>query len=544
MGKFIRHTSCPKCGSSNNLAIYDDHEYCFGFGCGHYKSYEKEEGEIEPEDTVKKEIINLASDFRSMPERKLSKDTVKKYKIGIPSNPDHKIEACFPRFNSAGMHSANQIRYKDKKFSCEGAISDATLFGQLEFPAGGRSITITEGYYDTASAYQMTGSKWPNVGVMSASTAKKEVVNNFEYLNSFSEIVLNFDNDESGRKAAEECASLFSPGKVRMMFLTEAKDASDYCQAGKEKDYVHEWFRAPHFMPDGLKLGKELWEDIENHKDPHSVPYPWEGLNSKLYGIRTSELVLLTAPTGVGKTSVCKAVEYALLTNEELKKEGHGVGLLHLEEPKYDTAIGLMSIYANKPYHLPDTEKTTQELREAFDAVINTSRLVIWDHFGSNSIEVVLNKIRHMVALGCKYIVVDHLSIIVSDQEGDERKQLDEISTKLKTLTMNLDIAVICVIHVNRQGLIRGSAGPEQVANIVIRLDRDLKSSNDWRRNVTTVSVEKNRFCGRTGPASWLMYDPETNRLTEMSKEQVMEYEEGGSGAGHEGEFGSWGGQP
>src|SRR3546814_9545774 len=69
-----------------------------------------------------------------------------------------------------------------------------------------------------------------------------------------------------------------------------------------------------------------------------------------------------------------------------------------------------------------------------------------------------------MAALGCRYIMVDHLSIIVSDQSGDERKQLDEISTKIKTLTMNLDIAVFCVIHVNRQGQVRGSAGPEQVA--------------------------------------------------------------------------------
>src|SRR3546814_3391892 len=60
----------------------------------------------------------------------------------------------------------------------------------------------------------------------------------------------------------------------------------------------------------------------------------------------------------------------------------------------------------------------------------------------SNDIDVVLAKIRHMAALGCRYIMVDHLSIIVSDQSGDERKQLDEISTKIKTLTMNLDIAV------------------------------------------------------------------------------------------------------
>src|SRR3546814_9987449 len=88
-----------------------------------------------------------------------------------------------------------------------------------------------------------------------------------------------------------------------------------------------------------------------------------------------------------------------------------------------------------------------------------------------------------MAALGCRYIMVDHLSIIVSDQSGDERKQLDEISTKIKTLTMNLDIHVVCVIHINRQGQVRGSAGPEQVANTVLRLERDKKELNPWRRS-------------------------------------------------------------
>jgi predicted ATP-dependent serine protease len=74
-----------------------------------------------------------------------------------------------------------------------------------------------------------------------------------------------------------------------------------------------------------------------------------------------------------------------------------------------------------------------------------------------------------MAALGCKYIVLDHLSIVVSDQSGDERKQLDEISTKLKTLCMEANIALVAVIHQNRQGQIRGTAGVEQLANIVLR---------------------------------------------------------------------------
>lgn len=467
--------------------------------------------------------------------RSIDSSVATKYKVTVNTNPDDKVEAVFPRFKD-GKHVANQVRYADKGFSVEGSLKQANLFGQNLFPEGGKSITVTEGYYDTLAAFQMTGARYPNVGVQSASSAKQEVVDNFEYLNSFETIVINFDNDEPGQQAAKLCASLFEPGKVKILSLKDHKDANDYLMAREGKKYIDEWFRAPTFMPDGLQLGNDpsLLDDIIFYKEPKSIPYPWEGLNDKTYGIRTSELVLITADTGIGKTSIMKEIEYKLLMDPELREEGAGVGFLHFEEPKRKLALGLMSIHKDKPYHFPDVARTEEELREAYKEVLDTDRVVIWDHFGSNDIDIVVAKIRHMAALGCKYIMLDHLSIIVSDQSGDERKQLDEISTKIKTLTMNLDIAIICVIHVNRQGQVRGSAGPEQVANMVIRLERDKKELNEWRRNVTRVTVEKNREYGRTGPACWLKYNENTGRLEELPMDLAMVYEQGGNNAGHE----------
>lgn len=533
MGKLIRHDPCPECGSKDNLAVYDDGSFCFG--CGYKTGNGNGDKKIREEHSHKADIYGLPiKEMPSIPSRGLDKLTVNKFKVSVNTNEESDIECIYPLFDGDGQHVANQVRLKGKDFRVQGTIDKACLFGQQLFQGGGRSVVVTEGYYDAMAAYQMSGSRYPHVGVMSASSAKKEIVRNFEWLNQFDEICINLDADEPGQKAAQEVAQLFEPGKVKILKLTCAKDANDYLINGLGKEYVNEFFRAPTFMPDGLKLGSELWDDIENHQTPHSVPYPWAGLNDKTYGIRLSEFVLLTADTGVGKTSIVKAIEHNLLTNPELVANGYGVGLLHLEEPKYDTAMGLMSIEAKKPFHLPDTIRSKEELRDAFDTVVNTSRLVIWDHFGSNDIDVVLAKIRHMAALGCRYIIVDHLSIIVSDQSGDERKQLDEISTKLKTMTMNLNIACICVIHINRQGQVRGSAGPEQVSNVVIRLERDKKEANEWRRNITKLTVEKNRFCGRTGPACYLFYNEGTSCLEELSKELVEEFEHGGSGAGHE----------
>jgi twinkle protein len=540
MSKFRHHSSCPECGSSDGLAIYEDNENCFV--CPYHKNYDEGEDRISDKNEVRHAADrNLTpvsvQEQIAIRDRGIAAGSVNKYKVTVNTNPESPISHVYPYFDINGAHVANKVRRKgEKAFFWEGDVGAGTLFGQQLFPAGGRAITIVEGECDALAGFQLTGSKYPCVSVKSSSEAKRNCADNFEYLDSFEKIVVCMDNDDPGQKAANQIAQLFAPGKVHILKLEKCKDPNDYLMKGLEKDYVNEWFRAPPYMPDGLRLGSdmELLDEIINYKEPECIPYPWAGLNQKLYGIRLSELTLFTADTGIGKTTFMKEIEYALLQSEELKKRGYGVGFLHLEEPKRETLLGMLSIHHNKPYHLPDTPKSEEDIRKAYKEVLNNKRVVVYDHFGSNEIDTILAKIRHMVALGCRYIVLDHLSIIVSDQSGDERKQLDEISTKLKSLTMNLQISVVAVIHINRQGQVRGSAGPEQVSNNVVRLTRDKKEIDEWRRNVTQMDVEKCRLSGRTGPACWIFYNNETGRLEELSPEMAKKFQEGGSNAGGE----------
>jgi len=133
-------------------------------------------------------------------------------------------------------------------------------------------------------------------------------------------------------------------------------------------------------------------------------------------------------------------------------------------------------------------------------------------------------------ALDCQYIILDHLSIVVSSQDsGDERKAIDEIMTRLRTLVAETGVTMFLVSHLKRvtgkahedggnislQDL-RGSQSIAQLSDIVIGMERNQQHDDPIVRNTTCVRVLKNRYTGQTGPACWLRYHVETGRMSEV----------------------------
>jgi len=214
------------------------------------------------------------------------------------------------------------------------------------------------------------------------------------------------------------------------------------------------------------------------------------------------------------------------------------VGLMFLEESIRKTGLSLMSMAANVPLHLPDTPTTDAERKAAYDATLGTGRVYLFDHFGSTSVDNIVNRVRYMAkAMNCKYIFVDHISIIVSAQEsGDERKAIDEIMTKLRMLVQETDIALFAVSHLKRPegrgheegaatslAQLRGSGSIAQLSDIVIGAERNGQADDPIVRNTTHVRVLKNRFSGQTGPACKLLYTKETGRMLEYNEPDADE---------------------
>jgi twinkle protein len=112
---------------------------------------------------------------------------------------------------------------------------------------------------------------------------------------------------------------------------------------------------------------------------------------------------------------------------------GESVGYVALEETVKRTALGFMAINLNKPLHLGRTGVTDEQLKASWEATLGTERIFMYDHWGSLASDNLINRIRYLArGCGCKWIVLDHISIVVSGNgEGDERRLLDNTMTAL-----------------------------------------------------------------------------------------------------------------
>lgn len=404
-----------------------------------------------------------------------------------------------------GAYKIRDLKKKD--FRAEGDIAKEGLFGRDRFSAGSHKyVTITEGELDALSLYQVLRS--PVVSVHSATTAARDVALDRSWLNSFERVYLAFDGDAAGREATASVARLFDYNKVFHVKFTKRKDANEYLQCGEDEELRNIWWNSKKYLPETIVSSFQDFQTILEEKQNVGVPYPFLALTEKTYGIRTGESVLITAQEGVGKTEVMHAIEHQLL-----KVTNDNIAAIFLEEPKKRHLQAIAGLGLGKPAHLPDSGCTDAEVLGALKALVQTDeRLHVYSHFGSDDPEVILDTIRFLAsARACRYILLDHISMVVSGLAGeDERRALDYLSSRLEMLVKELDIALIFVSHVNDAGQTRGSRYMGKIADIRIDLTRDLQAEDDLTRNTTYLNVSKNRFCGRTGAAGTIIFNPST----------------------------------
>ena len=482
----------------------------------------------------------LRGEFKALPRRGLTEETCRKFGYAVGKDKHGKVVQIAPYHDADGKLVAQKLRDAEKNFTCVGRMKDAALFGQHLWPSGGRRVVITEGEIDCMTVSQLQNHKWPVVSVQNgADGAARSIKNNLQWLNSFDEVVLVFDQDEPktkkdgtvfypGQDAARECVGLFPPGKCKVATLP-GKDPNELLVAGEGDKIIQAIWNAKTYRPDGIVT---LGDIKENVLKPVEWGLPWwtDELTKLTYGRRYGELYAFGAGTGIGKTDwLTQQIVY------DITELNQSVGLFFLEQQPEETGRRVAGKLAGRRFHVPDAGWTQDELVNAIDSLEAGGKLYLYDSFGSTEWERVRDTMRFLChSEGVRIFYLDHLTALAA-AEDNEKEALEKIMAELGGLVKELDVIIHFVSHLStpdgkphEEGgrvMIRHFKGSRSIGfwcHYMFGLERDQQHENEAIRFTTTFRVLKDRYTGQaTGEVRYLGYEVETGRLFETTEPVV-----------------------
>lgn len=454
--------------------------------------------------------------MKALPKRGISEETCQKFRYSVGKDRDGVPVQVAPYFDGQEM-IAQKLRYQNKDFKFIGEPKRANLFGQQLWRDGGKMVVVTEGEIDAMTVSQLQGNKWPVVSIQNgAQSAKRELSKQLDWLEKFDTIVLLFDMDEPGRKAVEEAAPLFSPGKCKVASLP-LKDPNEMLLAGRGAEVIDAIWGAKEYRPDGLVSFKDIKERI---KKPIELGLPWwfDELTEATFGRRYGEVYGFGAGTGVGKTDLLtQQIAYDITV---LKQK---CGLFFLETPVEELGKRVAGKVAGKTFHIPNGSWTQDELDTNVDALDEGG--VMYDSFGQTDWDVIKGHIRFMAHQGIRIFYLDHLTAMADT--SDEKGSLEQIMKEMAGLAKELMVIIHFVSHLttpegkpHEEGgrvTIRHFKGSRAIgfwSHFMFGLERNQQADNEDLRQVTTFRCLKDRYTGRaTGQTFFFRYDPETGLL-------------------------------
>ena len=534
-----RH-QCPACDCKRGVAV--DLET----GVGHCHRCSKSfppgpEFDFTPKETSLASLIPQDQiTYGDLDSRGVSIITCRKYRYGVSTYNGKRCQVA--QFtDAAGVVRAQKLRMPDKKFvwlNGEGADEVKGLFGRTLFHDGGRTkanglksrLTITEGELDALACSEALGN-WPVVSLPDgAASAVKWLKRDLEFVESFEEIVLAFDNDEAGQEATQKALALLSPGKAKIVrWPAGCKDACDVLKEKGGPELRKILWDAAAYSPDWVVDGDDILEEIFDGGLEPGFPWPWAGLDAAFQGIRPKQMTLIAAGTSSGKSLFCRHLAL------HCAEQGRRVGYIALEESPRQSALGVYGIALRRHLQL-EQDLPEEDIRAVHERI--GDRLTFSKHWGSVSEDdSLVKKLRHCIkALGCGVLVLDHVSMAVSgmDASADERRTLDKLMTDLRGLVEETGVHLFIVSHLRRakdgsheEGKsvstadLRGSHSLGQIPDNIVALERNQQSDDPQARNTTKVRVLKNRDMGILGVVEALSFNHANHCLTAVPVDET-----------------------
>ena len=251
-------------------------------------------------------------------------------------------------------------------------------------------------------------------------------------------------------------------------------------------------------------------ELFNGNRELGGIPSGFSELDAKIGGLSRSDLILIAARPGIGKTSLALNI-----ASHVALKEKKGVAIFSLEmsgEQLVSRMISSLALVDSSRLRTGDIRPDEwTRLAEAV-SILGDSPMKIDDNAGI-TVQEIKAKLRREKDIGL--VIIDYLQLMRSGSRSENRVQeVAEISRSLKIMARELDIPVVALSQLNRASEsrkdkkpmlsdLRESGSIEQDADIVIFLYRDEDNPDLEARNIVNCSVAKNRH-GATGTIDFL----------------------------------------
>ena len=321
-------------------------------------------------------------------------------------------------------------------------------------------------------------------------------------------------------------------GEITAMVQEGGGEPEDVLEVAEQKIYaVRQGRSSQDMIPVGTVLSGVLDNMEQLAADGGRLPGISSGfsaIDAKISGLNKSDLILLAARPGMGKTSL--ALNIALNVG---KYSGKTVAMFSLEMSKEQLATRLLSSEAL----VENNRLITGDLRETDWVKVAEAASVLSQadiRLDDNPLLTVSDmnaKCRRLDNLGL--VVIDYLQLMNSaggsrGQSESRQQAVSDISRMLKIMAKELQVPVLCLSQLSRANEkrddkrpmlsdLRESGAIEQDADIVLFIFReDYYSPDSDKRNIAELIVAKNRH-GETGKVE-LKWMPEFTTFDTLEK--------------------------
>lgn len=544
----LEHVGCPN-NSSDGLQVFDDEGKISGFcfSCNTYVPNPYGEGKVPTKKRVTKTDEELAREVeeiagltvRNLDHRKLQEFALEHFGVKVAvSEVDGQtpIAYYYPCEVDGQVVNWKGKIIEPKNYFRVGPKADTDPFGWKQaLGSGSPKLFITEGEDDAVALYQSlklhaANTRWAHLEpavislVNGAGSAKALINKHFGVITKvFKEVVLVFDMDVQGEKAAKEVVQILPTARTAIL---PAKDANQCVIDGYARALctavLHQASTPKNTR---LILASSLFEEAK--KPPEwGYSWPWPTLTDLTRGIRLGETIYIGAGVKMGKTEMRNSIAEHLIREHKMK-----VMMAALEEANLKTVKLMVGKAARSHFHDPKRGFDPVKYNEGTKVIGDNLFLV--DLYQQTNWETLRADMLSAANEGCQAIFIDPITNVINGLSAAETDTvLKEMAPDMGAMARDHGLALFIFCHLKaplsgepheRGGKVyssqfAGSRAMMRSCNYMIGIEGD-KSPDlpEEQRNLRKFVMLEDREFGSTGeiPVYW---NSDTGIFTELQQ--------------------------